>query len=228
MKTKLFAIIILTFCMAATVGCTPSPEYEEAEPLILTAEEAEFISALHEVGLYWSMSPRQRVLQQPPPHQNEQWYMITCPSETAGGFITISNDKSSDRVSIRGEQHIKMSFVPYWISEDNFDSIQQYGLLSSEDWFLFWEFAKSILGEDDCIASVADRALDYFENFDFHYKTENDVTIMNGNKNNVDYRVIFSWHPFLERYAQYDISLTIGLSDFFREYRQRPEVTWPW
>jgi len=246
MKAKFFALIILIVCVALISGCASSIEYEEVEtpelvnaengvidssdtqdvpttlpypePRIPTALETEFISMLNEVGLNWSISERQGGL--PPPADHQQIYMITCPTDLTLGLITIRNNEDS----IWGEKYIHMSFMPQReVTEEEFNKLQQEGLLTEEAWLLFWAFAGKLLGEEEQIVQIAAQSLYYFEQFPFLDETEPFITIMEGHEGNVDYSLTLLWHPFLERYAQYEISLTVGLSEFFRELRKTIE-----
>jgi len=226
--------------MIFAVGCASTSEHEEIktpdvsnsddtsedladisnyEDHILTADESEFIFALNEIGLNWNFSERQRSFAQSMHHDARSdynhFYLIHCPSQLIFGFINVRTGFGS----IYGDNYISMMFSLYREpTEDEFIRLQQEGLLTDDEWILFWEFAGIILGEEHNISNIAVRALSYFEDFPA-YEAEAYASLFEGNEEGIDYRVIFFWNPFLERYANITIELTVGLSEFYREYR---------
>lgn len=120
-----------------------------------------------------------------------------------------------------GEKYFRILFhMNRAPTEDEFNRLQQEGLLTDDEWGMFWELAGKFLDEEDSVSSIAERARAYLEVFPFHYQTEDIVIIMEGHKGNVDYGVTLRWLPFLERYAALAIDLTVGLSEFDREHRR--------
>ena len=221
MRSKYLSVIILVVCVAFIGNCV-STTFPEAN--VPNDNEIAFINMLHELGLNWKISASQRLLPDPVPQHDQRTYITTCPSSLISSFIVIRNGLGS----IFGERHIYISLQPYRQgTDDEFEYLQQNGLMSDNDWLLFWELAGKILDKEDCVSILANRSLGYLDDFQFRYNTERSVTIMEGNKEDIDYRVILTWHPFLERYAQYEIMLTVGLTEFYREYRKRLEwVRW--
>jgi len=240
MKKYFFAIIIFTTNVFFLSSCTSSTEQNEIkldsndsftaheiieilptpETHTLTSDELEFIYVLNEIGLNWSISSRQSRLPSPSPYYDYRSYITICPSSLVSSLITIRNDLGG----IFGEKNIRIYIRPYrQPTEYEFIRLQQEGLLTENEWLLFWELAGKLLEKEDCIVSITNRSLEYLKAFSFSDKTENSVTIMEGNSSDIDYSVILSWNTALERYAHYEISLTVGLSEFYREYRKRLE-----
>jgi len=244
-KVKFFVAILLITCVVFTSGCAATMEYKEVEipditdgedietdvsdlqdafaalpfpePHAFTANELVFLSALDEVGLNWEFSERHRRSFYFPNHH--QMYIITCPSGLILGLVEMR--KHDEGSHMWGEKYLRISFyVNRAPTEDEFNRLQQEGLLTDDEWTMFWELAEKLLDEEDCVAGIAERARAYLEDFPFYYETEHTVIIMEGYQGSIDYNVAIRWQPFLERYADLAIILTVGLSEFDREHRR--------
>jgi len=196
------------------------------EPHIPSNSETMFIAELNRIGLNWSLSDAQRVID--PDLQTierNRTYFIDSPSNSVFGLIILRTEAGT----FWGDNHIHMTFSPTgMLTEDERNRLQQGHLLADNEWFLFWEFAGKFLGEEAYVASIAARSLEYLEYFPFDYKTEYSVVLMDGNEGNIDYRVLLNWNPFFERYLETTIALTAGLPEVYRELIKEFGENRPW
>jgi len=216
------ATMVLLFGMFFISGCSSIYDYEDEGTYI--SDEIAFMNILSEVGLDWSSSISQSLIPESSPYHDVNSYLITCPSNLILGFI-VNRDGFG---GVFGERHMHTTFRLYrQPSEYEFNDIKQNGLLTDNELLSFWKLIGIALSEEDTIAIIASQSMEYLRNFLFNYKTEHPVTVMEGNSGNIDYRFVLSWNPMLEMYAQYEIGITVGLSEFFREYRK--DFYWlPW
>ena len=193
-----------------------SAEYE------LTRQEYEFILKLHEMGINWAFSERQQSLRASPfphgyVHENRNQLFIKCPENLVGGLVQIFTENGS----IWGESYISMHFFPYREpTYYEFINLQQNGLLSFEEWALFWEFAGNQLGKPEVVSDIFNRADELFANYPFSDSKGNLETVLEGIEGNVDFSIIFSYHPILENYSIIMIELIAGLTESYREIRR--------
>ncbi|MCL2198131.1 MAG: hypothetical protein FWB80_04330 [Defluviitaleaceae bacterium] len=215
MRIKILVVILFVSFMAFISGCTSSFEHEDAEvsvspfhaPHIPSESEAAFIAQLNETGLDWDFISAQNLID--PYHQaipRNRVYIIGNPSLSANAIITLRNNAGT----FWGDEHIHISFSPTGLLADD------EKLLSDDEWLLFWKFAGEFLGEEEIVANIAARSLEYLEEFQFYDETENSIILMDGYEGNVDYRVILTWNIFYERYMPYRIALTAGLQTVYR------------
>jgi len=241
-RAKFFAVILLIACIAFIGGCASPIEYEEIEtpdiadaedtntsypePHIPSESEAAFIAELNGMGLNWSFSEAQRMVDQNlQAIERNRTYFISSPSSLVLGIIILRTNAGT----FWGDNHIHMMFSPNRRpTEDEMNRLQQGSLLTDDEWLLFLEFAGTFLDEEAYVASIAARLIEQLENFPFHYETEYSVAIMDGNRGNVDYRVVLRWNPFLERYVEYEIALTVGLPEVYRELIKEFGENRPW
>ena len=105
--------------------------------------------------------------------------------------------------------------------------MQEEGLLTEQEFLMFWQLACKMIGAEEYTAEIAARARQKLEDFPIYSETEAHVLVLEGQVGEIDYYLGLSWHPLLETYANVRIELTAGLMDLFREQR-REVVMFRW
>ena len=222
MKPQKFFTTILIICVALFAGCTSDAAYEDGdmyEAHVLDAHEEEFLYALNAVGLNWGFEERQRYVTPPPTHgfQTIHRYFIICPSDLVMAVVSV---RKAGGGSIWGTMNIYMAFVPVGVwSEDDFNRIDQEGFLTDDELLSFFALAGKMLGEEEAALNIANHVLDYISNSQFLYNDEYWLQI-DDREGEIDYRFILAWNPSMERYTNYEITFTIGLCEYYREFRK--------
>jgi len=189
-----------------------------------TDREQDFIDTLHAVGLVdWEFTVDQRMLV-PPNAWDYHVFNITTPQDLAHGFIIVRIGEGW----VYGDKHISMLFIPRGqLSVERFNLfLEQEYVITHDDLFMFWEFAGRIIDEVDDVLSIANRMMDYVEAFQFDYLGDDvddpfswGITLMEGRYGNVDYRFGLGWRDIYARYFAYEIELTAGLEEEWRQHR---------
>lgn len=235
MKIKL--LIFLVLAVLALNGCSPSVvvetpdidgETRREEPAeLLQEEETEkmhpdqenLFSAMQGVGLDWDFSSRHMDLFLF--DERYQLYFISSPFYPILGMIEIRTGAGD---GIFGEENIAMTFALEGVPpEEAFQGFREIGLLSQEEWMMFWQLAGTMVGAEAHIEELAQRAIAYLEGFSFQIYNEEKghyYVFLDGQIEDLDYHASLEWNPFLEQYSTIRIDLTIGLSEQFRASRR--------
>jgi len=237
-KTTFLTILMLAFSVIMTSGCAPiisSDEYNidyaiednyiQNDPIYQSNNEDDlphdnelaFISLLNEVGLSWSLSEQHRHHFRFPDHN--QIYFISCPMNLITCIVSI-RDYDGDGITVE-ERYVRLNFFVSRVpTEEEFSRLQQYGILTKDEWLQFWELSGKILNEGDSVESIALRAQEYLDDFLYGDKSDNQITFMQGNTGDIDYYFGVSWQIGLRLHGIMTIELIVGLCDVRREHRR--------
>jgi len=198
----------------------------EPEAHILATHEEDFLNALNAVGLDWGFAEMHRYITQPatPEFRTQYNYFITCPSNLIMALVAVRRNANGG--GIWGTVNVYMTFVPVGIwTEYDFNRIDQEGFLTDDELRSFFALAGMMLREEESASVLAGHILDYISNFPFLYCNENSFGIfIDDREGEIDYRFILTWDPSMERYTNYEMTFTVGLCEFYREFRKRIDL----
>ena len=130
------------------------------------ADEAEFIAMLNDFGLDWVISPMQAhnsVRARP----DIQSYFIVCSEGLVGGLISLYNVPREISSFVEVQTLLRLQLYLYREpTEKELERLQKTGLLTADEWDLFWDLSGMLLEREDDVAIIAEYFRAFMEDYE--------------------------------------------------------------